>query len=194
MSFAALVLAAGSSRRMGSANKLLLDLNGRPLAARVLEAVQASAVAEVIVVLGHEAESVRAVLEPCAGPSVRFVTNGDYRDGLASSLVCGLRTLEDGHAGVAVCLGDMPFVEPELIDALCAALEPGAYAAVPVWRGTWGNPAVLSPEAVRDAMPLTGDRGARALLKRHAGRVREVAAPSDAVLRDIDRGQDLGLS
>lgn len=194
MSFAALVLAAGSSRRMGPKNKLLLEFRGAPLVAHVLDAVQASRVSEICVVLGHEAGRVRAVLEPRASDSVRFVENGAYRNGLASSLTCGLRRLTPGYEGVAVCLGDMPFVQPDVIDALCAALAPGSYAAVPVWRGEWGNPAVLSPEAARNALELSGDAGARALLRRHAELVVEVAAPSDAVLRDIDREPDLGLS
>lgn len=194
MSFAAVILAAGASRRMGEANKLLLDVNGVPLAAHALEAVQASRAEEICVVLGHEAEKVRAVLKPRAAGSVRFLTNADHADGLASSLVCALRRLKNRHDAVAVCLGDMPFVTADVIDALYAALAPGDYAAVPVWRGEWGNPVVLSAEAARDATALTGDRGARMLLRRHAARVRAVPAPSAAVLRDIDRQADLGLS
>ncbi len=194
MSFAALILAAGVSRRMGQTNKLLVELDGAPLVAHVLNAVQRSQIADICVVLGHQADAVRAVLRSFASPSVRFVTNPDYADGLATSLACGLRNLEEDHEGVAVCLGDMPFVASDVIDALCAALTPEAYAAVPVWGGEWGNPVVLSAEAVRDALLLAGDGGARALLRRHAGRVREVAARSDAVLRDIDRKADLGLS
>lgn len=194
MHFAALILAAGSSRRMGPANKLLLPLAGRPLIRHVLEAVQASRVERICVVLGHEAAAVRAVLEPRAAPCVEFVTNTDYRGGLSSSLRCGLRRLGDGFAGVAVCLGDMPRITACIIDALCDGLVPGDYAVVPVRAGQWGNPALLSAEATRDAGMLTGDRGARALLRRHAAHVREVPVSSDAILRDIDRRQDLGLS
>ena len=194
MSFAALILAAGTSRRMGSANKLLLDLNGMPLVAHVLHAVRKSRVQEICVVLGHEAGRVRAALEDYSGPSFRFVMNPDFESGLASSLTCGLEYLAGAYDGVAVCLGDMPFLGTGVIDALCEALLPGDYAAVPVHEGQWGNPVVLSPEAVRDAMALTGDRGARALLVRQKARVREVAVSCGGVLRDIDRERDLGLS
>jgi molybdenum cofactor cytidylyltransferase len=194
MRFAALILAAGASRRIGPENKLLMNLNGKPLVAHVLDAVQKARAAEVCVVLGHDAGAVRAVLEPRAGPSVRFVMNPVYEEGMASSLVCGLACLSGGHDGVAVCLGDMPFVTPETIDTLFAALRPGDYACVPVRRGEWGNPVVLSATAATAAMKLTGDRGARALLRQQADRVREVAVSADSVLQDIDRRDDLGLS
>lgn len=192
MSFAALIPAAGMSRRMGTANKLLLVLHGKPLIAHVLEAVQASGVNEICVVLGHDANAVRAVLEAHATRPVRFVTNTEYRSGLASSLACGFGAL-GSHDGVAVCLGDMPGVETAVIDALCAALQPDDYAAVPVWKDRWGNPALLSAAAAADAARLTGDKGARALLRRHAARVREVPVRSPAVLRDVDRREDFGL-
>lgn len=189
MRFAALILAAGESRRMGPRNKLLLPLKGRPLAAHVLDAVLASDVSDVCIVLGHDAAALRTALEPHAYETVHFAINPAYRNGMASSLICGLASLGQ-RDGVLVCLGDMPGVPPDLMNALCAAYRLGDYAVVPVWKGQWGNPVLLSAQAAADARTLTGDRGARALLKFNVRAVREVAASTDAVLHDIDHPKD----
>ncbi|MDU7523814.1 MAG: NTP transferase domain-containing protein [Roseomonas mucosa] len=102
---AALVLAAGLSRRMGPVNKLLAgDAAGRPMIARTVDHVLASRAEPVIVVTGHERERVEAAL---AGRPVRFVHAPDHAEGLSASLRAGLGAVPEECEGVLVCLGDI---------------------------------------------------------------------------------------
>src|SRR5437016_4271661 len=94
-STAAIILAAGSSSRMGAGrHKLLLPLGDRPVLVYVLEATVASQARPIILVLGHQAAQVRAsILQYTTHSSITFVENPDYLQGMSSSLRIGLQTL-----------------------------------------------------------------------------------------------------
>ncbi|GGG25927.1 4-diphosphocytidyl-2C-methyl-D-erythritol kinase [Caldovatus sediminis] len=183
---AALVLAAGRSRRMAPLNKLLVtDPRGTPMIARVVDNVLASHARPVIVVTGHERERIEEAL---TGRPVLFAHAEDYAEGLSASLKAGLRALPPDAEGVLVCLGDMPLVTGAMIDRLLAAFDPeeGRAIVMPTFRGKQGNPMLWSREFVPEMMAITGDVGARHLAGTHADRVVEVEMASDAVLRDFD--------
>jgi len=188
---AAVVLAAGLSRRMGAANKMLALYEGKPMVRRAVEAALASKADPVLVVLGHEAEAVRAAL---ADLPVRFVDNADYREGLASSLRAGIAAVPQTCDGALICLGDMPRVDANLIDALIAPFAParGALIVVPVREGRRGNPVVWSRRYFAELMALSGDEGARRLIRTHDDAVIEVPVADDAAFFDIDTRQGLG--
>ena len=118
---AALVLAAGRSRRMGGPNKLLLEVDGRPMVRQVVEAALASRAAPVIVVLGHQQHEVRQALR---GLKVRFAVNPRLRRGPEHLAARRARRPARRCAGAVVCLGDMPRVRRGLIDQLIAAFDP----------------------------------------------------------------------
>ena len=187
---AALVLAAGRSRRMGAVNKLLAEIDGKPMVAHVVAAATASKAATVVVVTGHEAERIRAIL---ADADVPFVENPDYAEGLSTSLRAGLAALPDDIDGAVVCLGDMPRVTGALIDALIDAFEPakGAAICVPTHRGKRGNPVLWARRFFAEMSTVTGDTGARHLIGEHADAVREVPCDDDAVLVDVDTPEAL---
>jgi molybdenum cofactor cytidylyltransferase len=188
---AALVLAAGRSRRMAPVNKLLLkDGEGVPMVARVVDNVLASHARPVVVVTGHERERVETAL---AGRPVRFAHAEDYAEGLSASLKAGLTTLPADIDGVVVCLGDMPLVPGPFIDRLIAAFDPeeGRAIAMPTFRGKQGNPMLWSREFLPEMMAITGDVGARHLVGKHADRVVEVEMADDAVLKDFDTAEAL---
>src|SRR5690606_3916407 len=100
------ILAAGLSRRMGTLNKLVQEVDGAPMVRRVALQVLAAGGDRVFVVLGHEAEQVRDAL---SGLPVGFVDNHDYREGLAASVRVAARAAQPGEA-LMICLGDMPQV------------------------------------------------------------------------------------
>src|SRR5437763_5063052 len=110
---AGLILAAGRSTRMGGPNKLLEEINGRPLVRHVAEHVLASRAKPVIVVTGHQKERVERAL---AGLPMTFVHNPDFADGLSTSLKTGIAAGSADADGAIVCLGDMPQVGARLID------------------------------------------------------------------------------
>ncbi len=182
---AALILAAGLSRRMGKANKLLAEIDGAPMVARVADAVLASKASLVLVVTGHEAERVGAAL---AGRRLGLVHNPDYAEGLSSSLRRGLAALPGDADGVLVCLGDMPRVTAGHIDSIIAAFNPleGRAICVPTCRGKWGNPVLFARQFFPEMARLKGDAGARHLIGQHHEMVAEVEMGDEAVLIDVD--------
>lgn len=167
---AAVVLAAGTSSRMG-ANKLLATYRGEAL---VRHAVRAATLFPTIVVTGRDADEVRAAL---ADFDVTFVHNPDFATGMASSLVAGISAVTADAA--VVLLGDMPRITPSHLRALAAAL--GDRVVVPTHGGKRGNP-VLWPASYFAAMKqLGGDVGARKLI------VDPISVElDDAVLFDVD--------
>jgi molybdenum cofactor cytidylyltransferase len=187
---AAIVLAAGQSRRMGRINKLLAPVDGKPMVAHVMESVMASQARPLAVVTGHDYAAVEAVL-----PEGRYTLahNPDYASGLSSSLRRGLAALPEEIDGVVVCLGDMPRLSPAIIDRLIAAFDPleGRAICVPTWQGKRGNPVLFARRFFAEMQDIAGDTGARALIGEHADVVCEVAMDDDAVLLDVDTPEAL---
>jgi molybdenum cofactor cytidylyltransferase len=181
----AVLLAAGLSRRMGT-NKLLAPLGGTPLVRRCAETLVEAGLSPIRVVLGHEAEAVRAAL---AGLDLSFVVNPDYENGLASSLAVGIAALEaDGADAALVALGDMPLVTPAqlraLMNGLLAAEEPAI--VMPTFEGRQGNPVIWERVFFDELKSLVGDRGAKSLLGLHADQVVAIEMEDAAVLADAD--------
>lgn len=187
---AALVLAAGQSRRMGMQNKLLAPIGDRPMVAHVVDAALTSSAHPVLVVTGHEAEDVRAAL---AETPVSWVHNPDFATGLSTSIKAGLAALPEAVDGVLVCLGDMPGISAAVLDTLIEALDPlhGKTIVVPRVDGRRGNPILWERRHIAEMMGITGDTGAKAMLNRHADHVVEVDVHDDAVLIDFDTPEAL---
>ena len=182
---AAIVLAAGQSTRMGARNKLLELINGEAMVARVIEQAVASQVESVTVVIGHEAERVRAIVKRF---DVTFVDNPNYVDGLSTSLRAGITALGDGVDGVVVCLGDMPWICADDINRLLAAFSPedGRDICAATHQSQRGNPVLWSRSFFDGIANVSGDSGARGLLQAYAEQVTEVETPNPGVLRDVD--------
>ncbi|HET6621732.1 MAG TPA: molybdopterin-binding/glycosyltransferase family 2 protein [Dongiaceae bacterium] len=181
---AALVMAAGRSSRMG-ANKLLMEDDGKPIVARVVERALAADPAEVLVVTGHQEPEVRAAL---AGLRVRFVACPDYADGLSASLRCGVKALPGDIDAALVLLGDMPRVGTALLRRMIAAFNPteGRAIIVPSFQGKRGNPVLWHRRFFAEMMTLAGDVGARHLIGEHAELVTEIEAEDAGIFLDID--------
>jgi len=185
----AVVLAAGLSSRMGS-NKLLADIDGKPLVRHVVEAALASAADPVVVVTGNAGVGVRAA---ASGLPVAFAENADFTKGLSTSLRAGLSALPDNCSGALFLLGDMPDVSAVLIDKLIAAFDPaeGRAICVATRRGKRGNPVLWSRRFFPDILALTGDIGAKHLMTEHDELICEVEAEDDGPLTDIDTPEAL---
>ena len=181
----AIVLAAGSSRRMGNDNKLLLPLNGTPLLTHMVDAVLASGAIDPIVVTGHQDGAVRAAL---ADRAVRFVHNPAYASGMGGSVAAGVTAVSDRIEGVVICQGDMPHVPAAVIDALIGAFAPerGVSICIPTADGQRGNPVLLGREHFPALTQLTGDQGARALIGRLSHQLAEVPTGERGILFDVD--------
>ncbi len=183
---AGLILAAGLSSRMAPQNKLLAGGGGgTAMVARVADAVLASYAHPVVAVLGHQAEQIAAALAPRL---LRLVVAPDYAEGLSASLRAGLAAVPEDAEAVLVCLGDMPLVTAAMIDRLLDTYDAGEgrLIVVPTHQGKRGNPVLWDRRFFAEMAALTGDKGARGLLLRHAEHVAEVELDSKAILLDFD--------
>lgn len=180
-----LILAAGAGRRFGAATKQLAELHGRPLLVHALAAMAAvRELDRVIVVLGHDADAIRAAVDFGAA---EVVIADDWADGQAASLRRGLTAARDADA-VVVTLGDQPFITPAVISAALGQLD-GYDAVRALYDGKPGHPVVLGPPVLAAADELHGDQGARELLARFKVRTWDASALADAV--DVDTPEEL---
>ena len=187
---AALVLAAGQSRRMGTLNKLLIEIDGAPMVRRVVEMLRKSAAGPIVVVTGHERERIAAALKDL---KVKLVHNPDFAQGLSTSLKAGIAALPNDTHGALVCLGDMPRVTAAEVDRMIGAFNPveGRGIVVPTLNGKRGNPVLWSRQFFAEMSQVAGDVGARHLIGSYPEMVAEVEMAADGVLTDIDTPQAL---
>lgn len=187
---AAVILAAGRSTRMGGPNKLVAEINGKPMVRIAAEEALASRAGPVIVVTGHQSDQVENALH---GLDVNVVRNADYASGLSTSLRAGISALPPGMDGALICLADMPQVGRDLIDRMIESFDPekGALIVVPTIGGRRGNPVLWSRRFFPDLMALQGDIGARELIGKFSEAVYEVAVEGNAALTDVDTPEAL---
>ena len=178
------ILAAGSSRRLGRP-KQLLELEGKPLLQHVIDAVGAVGVGQIVVVLGHAADQIQAALT--LPQHAKVVVNLDHARGQGSSVRAGLDRLSPHMGRAVILLGDQPRVAPDAIRAVAEGTGPIVRA---VYRGTPGHPVAFDRDVWAElATTAVGDQGGRELLRRDPQRVHEVALDQPSPL-DIDTEDD----
>jgi molybdenum cofactor cytidylyltransferase len=183
------ILAAGASRRMGSP-KQLIEIDGRPLLVRAIEAALAAPVWPVVVVLGANAVAIRPVIGHLP---VLVVENPAWSEGMASSIREGVATLRQfsrtlDAAVLALC--DQPGFSAATVESLLAAHRATGRGIVAArYAGRLGAPALFAREHFAALTALTGEEGARDLLNADPARVAAVELPELA--RDLDTPADL---
>ncbi len=180
---AGILLAAGRSQRMGQP-KLLLPWRGVPLVRHVAQIALDSNLDELLVVVGHRADHVRAALE---GLPVRIVHNASFLEGQSTSIQAGVQALRQDTEAVAVMLGDQPLLEPATVNMLLAAYKVSAAPiVVPRYKGRRGNPVVLEQSLFPALLALTGDEGARPILRKQEAQIHWVDVADEGILLDVD--------
>ena len=186
------LLAAGSSQRMGEVNKLLVEIEGQPMVRHAATAMIQGGIRDLVVVTGHQQDKVREALE---GLEVTFIHNADFAAGQAGSVAAGVGSLPDGLSGALIALGDMPFVTADLVAEMIrdhSGLGDGeTRISFPVHEGRRGNP-VLWGRGFFDALrKLSGDVGGRTVLAANPAAVNSIGWHDDSIHRDIDTPMDL---
>ncbi len=185
----AIVLAAGSSSRMGRP-KALIALGGQRILERTLANLHRAHVDRIVVVLGHRAAEIRKAV-PLGGAEV--LNNPDYAEGMASSLRLGVRAAAPRAKHLMVVLADQPFVSPATLEHLMHRAEQGDGSIfIPTYKGVWGNPVVFDADLAPEAERIQGDIGCRAMFPDHSGEIREVPVDDPGILVDIDTEAELG--
>jgi molybdenum cofactor cytidylyltransferase len=165
---AAIILAAGESKRFGSP-KQLLDWEGQPLLRTVVWQALAALVSEIVVVLGAHYARVAPVVH---GLQVTLARNPRWRAGMSSSVALGLRALRTDADAAIFLLADQPEVTSGLISCVIGAYaQSGAPIVAPRVGGRRGNPALFAREILPELMQVTGDQGGRALMQRYGDRI-----------------------
>ncbi|MCX5330405.1 NTP transferase domain-containing protein [Streptomyces sp. NBC_00140] len=187
---AGLLLAAGGGRRLGGRPKALLEHRGRPLIEHAVGVLYAAGCTRVHVVLGAAADAVRetARLDGCV-----LVDNPDWEQGMGSSLRAGLDSFSGTDVRAAlVSLVDQPGIGPEAYARVLGAFKSPDSLVSAAYDGVRGHPVLFgSAHWAGIAATATGDRGARAYLKEHAGEIALVECGDIARPYDIDTVEDL---
>ena len=188
------VLAAGSSSRLGRPKQLLpLGPDDRPLLAHTLDNAARSTLNGLVVVLGHEAAAIEARIDFASLRDTRVVLNDRYREGQSTSLHAGLAALPPAAAAALFLLGDQPLVTPAILDAILAAYRRAAAPApivLPAYDGRRGNPVLFARPLWPELLAVTGDQGARGVLRVHHDAVLEVPIAGADHTADVDTPED----
>lgn len=186
----AILLAAGSSRRMGPANKLLLPWQDHTVIYHTAEQLSAAGIGELIVVTGHQQTAIRTALQPLP---VLFTHNPIHHSGMTGSIQTGIRHAH-GH-GYMICLGDMTLLTTNDYVLLKTAFEQqyrlnSRCIILPEYQGQTGNPVTFS-HVYRDALlSLPEQEGARSLVRANTQHHFRITMPDDHILRDLDTPGD----
>ncbi len=179
---AAILLAAGRSRRMGTF-KPLLPFGDRTVIECCVGNLRAAGIDEVVVVVGHRAEDVRQQLK---GFDVRFAVNPDPDSEMSASIALGVEQVGCDARSLIVALVDHPAVPPEVIRSLIEEWKRGATLVQPEHAGSGGHPVLIDMAYRDELLVLDPAQGLRALFASHREQVRRVPVASPYVARDID--------
>ncbi|HSI37461.1 MAG TPA: nucleotidyltransferase family protein [Methylotenera sp.] len=186
-----ILLAAGFSRRFGSANKLLQHLpNGRPIALASAENLIQAIPTSIVVVRPENNELADLLLN--AGLKVVFCNENDQE--MADSLTTAIRfsaNFEAANDGVVIALADMPYIQSATISAIASKLNTGASIVIPSYQNQRGHPVGFSAKFRNELESLQGDEGARSIIKRYPNEVELLPCSDAGILADIDTLADL---
>lgn len=181
---AALILAAGRSRRFGITNKLLIRCRGKPLLRLAMEAALHAPVGRVIVMTGADRGRVQGLVHSVGNQRLSVNLASDHHHGHRASLLCGLNSLRSNEKEVLIFLGDMPMLDRNIGRRLTKAVNPASLAVRATHRGLPGHPVLIrNISKVRDRL----ERGESPF---RSGEVTHVEAGKESI-QDIDRPGDL---
>ncbi|WP_404299499.1 NTP transferase domain-containing protein [Alicycliphilus denitrificans] len=194
---AAVLMAAGAGRRLGHVPKSLLLRAGEPLLLRQIRLLAQAGAAHIVVVLGHHAQALQAVLAQARVPpgvSLRWAVNAAPDEGPGSSLRCGLAALPPEAGTLLVLLADQPLLELADVQAMLAAWQAraaGVELVVPQHAGQPGHPIVFGAALRQAVMQAAGGQGVREWRRAHPAQVQAVALQHERCTTDVDTPEDL---
>jgi molybdenum cofactor cytidylyltransferase len=187
MKIAALVLAAGLSRRYGKENKLLETIGGELMVVQVVRAICRSSVDQVLVLTGHESSLIEEALAEFS--SIKLLYNPNYQLGMSTSIVAGVQNLQ-GMDACMICLADLPYLKTEDYSYFVTRYRQAHRVdqiQVPSYRGRSGHPVIFGSNFFDDLTTLPiSDFGARDIIRHNLPSVRSIEVDHERILQDID--------
>ena len=186
----AVILAGGQSKRMGTKNKLLVPINGKPMIALTVETIIASKASSVAAVTGFEHQKIQEAIK---NSNIEFIHNKNFQNGISSSVVTAIKSAPEDCSAILIGLGDMPKITVSHINKLIDAYNPleGRAICVPTWKGKRGNPVLWARRFFPEMLQLKGDFGAKELMGKYAELVVEVEMNDNGIIIDIDSPEAL---
>jgi molybdenum cofactor cytidylyltransferase len=186
MKVAAIILAAGQSKRMGR-NKMLLPFGRSTVIETIVTEVTACKLSEVAIVTGYEREKIEALL---VNSPVRCVFNPDFaHDEMIVSIQVGLRALPSEIDAALIILGDQPHIQSAIVQQVIIAYPLGSLI-IPSYQSKRGHPVLLDRSLWADILNLSPTFTLRDFIRSHEDQIRYVEVDSDSVLRDVDTPED----
>lgn len=189
---AAVLLAAGESRRMGDF-KQLLRLGDKTFVEHCIDSLLASMVDQVIVVTGHREAEVRRAI---ANRPVDIVHNAEYKSGMATSIKSGVGFASDRAGACVISLVDQPRIDTAVIDCLIQAYNDGSsdrsnsLIVLPTYGDKTGHPILLDLVLREEILAMDPEAGLRQVVLAHSGAIRRVPVSSARILEDCDVPED----
>ncbi|HKY26410.1 MAG TPA: nucleotidyltransferase family protein [Pyrinomonadaceae bacterium] len=183
---AAILLAAGRSRRMG-AFKPLLPFGQTTVIRSCIQNLQAAGVEDIVVVLGHRAGDVTESLKDL---DLRFALNPDPESEMSDSIRYGVRELPTEAKAILIALTDHPAVPPDAIRTIVQEWRSGQQLVIPEFQSRGGHPVLVDLRFRDELMKLDSNRGLKSLFDAHKAQVRRLPANSPYIARDMDTWDD----
>jgi molybdenum cofactor cytidylyltransferase len=186
----AIILAAGASTRM-KRQKMLLPFRDKTIVETVIENMTRAVNESYVVVLGSHREE---IIKKIGNPELNFCVNENYKDGMLTSVICGIRSLPEDAAAVLVVLGDQPQISGDVAKLVIKKWkENKKEIVIPTFKGKRGHPALFGNKYFREIEKLDHEQGLRAILRMFKHDVLEVECDFSEILRDIDTPEEYRL-
>jgi len=183
----AMILGAGESKRMGK-SKLLLPFGNKAIIETVIANVSSSKADETLVVLGSGWEKIEKKIKKLP---VKITVNPDFKKGMLSSVLCGLKALPEDAQAFLVLLGDQPAVSTEVINEIIDAFKRTKKGIVlPIHKNDRGHPVLIDMKYRDEVKRLSPEVGLRGLVYNHPEDILEVKVKTSSILQDIDNPED----
>jgi molybdenum cofactor cytidylyltransferase len=185
----AILLAAGQSHRMGGDNKLIKKYNKKYLINHILDALIKSKVKKTIVVLGFQSSKVKKII--IKDKKISFVYNKNYKFGMASSIKTGIKRISKKNVGFLIIHADMPKISKKIINKIYEAIKSkDKEIFVPTYKRKLGNPVGFKYSMLKSLKKITGDRGAKKIIKRNKKKLYLIKVNSKSIFNDLNTPRD----
>ena len=185
----AILLAAGQSKRLFNQNKLIKNYKGKPLINHAVQSIIKSKIEKLIIVLGFEYLKVNKKINK--NKKIKFVINRNYTRGISSSIKCGLKKISNKSDGFIIVQADMPEIGKNILNKLYKEIKTNKKEIfVPRKNNKIGNPIGFKLSMINQLKKISGDKGAKFIIKRNRLKIKYIRTKSLGIFKDIDLIKD----